>query len=46
MRMPSRANSKARPTKLDAVLILSNRLLISMFAAFPSFSPLSCGYKG
>ena len=46
MRMPSRANSKASPTKLDAVLILSNRLLISIFAAFPSFSPLSCGYKG
>src|SRR5271165_4109214 len=37
MRMPSRANSKASPTKLAAVLILSNRLLISIFAAFPSF---------
>ena len=37
MRMPSRANSKASPTKLDAVLILSNRLWVSIFAAFLPF---------
>src|SRR5271165_1290224 len=34
MRMPSRANSKASPTKLDAVLILSNRLWVSISFSF------------
>jgi hypothetical protein len=46
MRRPSREKPRARPAKLDAVMILANRLCVFILFVFPSFAPIHTPTSG